>query len=118
MSRRDERTSKQTKLNRRRSTKTRDNSYLRKHVLPTFGRAPLGAITQPDVRAWVEKLSSIPFRIPAPSRERTEESLALLMLFGVADINALIERGTSTRGDGTSLTDTQIETPAVSSGVE
>ena len=47
-----------TELNRRRSTKMRDDSYLRNHVLPTFGRASLGAITQPDVRAWVEKLSS------------------------------------------------------------
>lgn len=46
-----------TKLNRRRSTKMRDDSYIRNHVLPTFGRAPLGAITQPDVRAWVEKLA-------------------------------------------------------------
>ncbi len=45
-----------TKLNRRASTKMRDDSYIRNHVLPTFGRAPLGAITQPDVRVWVEKL--------------------------------------------------------------
>lgn len=45
-----------TKLNRRASTKMRDDSYIRNHVLPTFDRAPLGAITQPDVRAWVEKL--------------------------------------------------------------
>lgn len=45
-----------TKLNRRASTKARDDSYLRNHVLPAFGRAPLGAITQPDVRAWVEEL--------------------------------------------------------------
>jgi integrase len=40
----------------RASTKLRDDSYIRNHVLPTFGRAPLGEITQPDVRAWIEKL--------------------------------------------------------------
>jgi Phage integrase, N-terminal SAM-like domain len=45
-----------TKLNRRASTKLRDDSYIRNHVMPTFGRVPLGTITQPDVRAWIEKL--------------------------------------------------------------
>lgn len=54
-------------------------------------------------RQYLEKIVHIPFRIPALSRDRTEEYLALLMLSGVVDIKALIERLTATRGDGTSL---------------
>lgn len=54
-------------------------------------------------RQYLEKIVHIPFRIPALSRERTEEYLVLLMLSDKADVNVLIERVSETRGDGTSL---------------
>lgn len=38
------------------SSRARDESYLRTHVMPRFGEVPLAAITQLDVRAWVADL--------------------------------------------------------------
>jgi len=42
-----------TTTNLRPSTRARDESYIRNHVLTRFGTAQLGRITQLDVRAWV-----------------------------------------------------------------
>jgi integrase len=47
-----------TTTNLRPSTRARDESLLRNHALPRFGNAPLAAISQRDVRAWVADLSS------------------------------------------------------------
>jgi integrase len=47
-----------TTVNLRPSSRARDESYLRNHVLPAFGTAPLGRITQLDVRAWVADLTA------------------------------------------------------------
>ncbi len=45
-----------TTTNLRPSTRARDESYIRNYVLPRFGTAQLGRITQLDVRAWVADL--------------------------------------------------------------
>lgn len=42
--------------NLRPSTRARDDSYLRTHILPRFGSVPLGSITQLEVRSWVAGL--------------------------------------------------------------
>lgn len=55
-------------------------------------------------RQYLEKIVHIPFRIPALSRERTEEYLALLMLADTEEIGSLVERVRETRGDAESLT--------------
>jgi Phage integrase, N-terminal SAM-like domain len=47
-----------TTTNLRASTRARDESLLRRLVLPRFGDAPLAAISQRDVRAWVADLSA------------------------------------------------------------
>lgn len=46
-----------TTSNLRPSSRARDESYMRKHVLKTFGARPIGSITQLEVRAWVAELS-------------------------------------------------------------
>jgi integrase len=43
---------------RRPSTRERDESLLRRYALPRFGDAPLAAISQHDVGAWVADLSA------------------------------------------------------------
>jgi len=48
----------QSTANLRPSTRARDESLLRNHVLPAFGDAPLAAIGQRDVRAWVAALAA------------------------------------------------------------
>lgn len=47
-----------TTVNLRASSRARDDSYLRNHVLPAFGEVTLGRITQLDVRAWVAELTA------------------------------------------------------------
>ena len=47
-----------TTTNLRPSTRARDESYLRNHVLPRFGKAQLGQVTQLEVRAWVADLGA------------------------------------------------------------
>jgi len=47
-----------TTTNLRASTRARDESLLRRLALPSFGDAPLAAISQRDVRAWVAELSA------------------------------------------------------------
>jgi integrase len=49
-----------TTTNLRASTMERDESLLRRLALPRFGDAPLAAISQRDVRAWVAELSAGP----------------------------------------------------------
>jgi integrase len=49
-----------TTTNLRASTRERDESLLRRLALPRFGDAPLAAISQRDVRAWVAELSAGP----------------------------------------------------------
>ncbi|MGH2773091.1 MAG: tyrosine-type recombinase/integrase, partial [Actinomycetota bacterium] len=39
-------------------SRARDESYLRNHVLPVFGRRPLSSISQLDVRQWVAELDA------------------------------------------------------------
>lgn len=45
-----------TRPNRRESTRSRDASYLRNLVLPTFGEAELGAVQPNDIRLWIADL--------------------------------------------------------------
>ena len=52
---------------------------------------------------YLEKMVQIPFRIPALSRELTEEYLALLLLGDGGDLPALVSRARETRGVGSSL---------------
>lgn len=40
------------------SSRARDESYLRTHVIPRFGDVPLAAISQLDVKAWVADLTA------------------------------------------------------------
>ena len=47
-----------TTVNLRPSSRARDESYIRNHVLPRFGPIQLGRITQLDVRAWVAELDA------------------------------------------------------------
>nr|MBA2600217.1 site-specific integrase [Actinomycetota bacterium] len=44
------------KLNLRPATRARDESLIRCHVLPAFGRVAVGRITRPQVQAWVSDL--------------------------------------------------------------
>jgi integrase len=46
------------KLNRRPSTKARDESVIRKHIVPAFGDRPLASIQPADVRSWVARLKA------------------------------------------------------------
>jgi integrase len=48
----------QTTVNLRPSTRARDDSYARTHILPAFGNAPLGRITHVAVQAWVARLTA------------------------------------------------------------
>jgi integrase len=48
------------------TTRTRDKSYLRTHILPVFGDLPLTAIDYLSVRTWVSELSTR--RAPATVR--------------------------------------------------
>ena len=60
----------QTKINLRASSWTRDESYLRNHVMPTFGNIALARIDKLLVQAWVRDLVTRAC-IPAPSRSAT-----------------------------------------------
>jgi KAP family P-loop domain len=73
------------------------------NVARAIGRQ-LESTGQPTTaRQYLEKIVQIPFRIPALSRERTEEYLALLMLGDVAEVDALVDRVAGTRRDAGSL---------------
>ncbi len=47
-----------TTVDLRSSSRARDDSYLRNHVLPRFGGIRIGAITPLEVRTWVVELSN------------------------------------------------------------
>ncbi|MGD0083565.1 MAG: site-specific integrase [Acidimicrobiales bacterium] len=47
-----------TTVANRPSTRARDESYLRTHIVPSFGDRHLGSITHLEVRGWVADLSS------------------------------------------------------------
>lgn len=44
------------KVDLRRSSWSRDESYLRNHVVSTFGRTPVAAIGKSDIQAWIRDL--------------------------------------------------------------
>jgi integrase len=44
------------------STRARDEAYFNSLILPRFGAAPLAAIRQPEVQAWVAELSARGFK--------------------------------------------------------
>jgi len=46
------------RLNLRRTSLARDESYLRNHVLPAFGDPPLGRLERQGIQAWVKDLSA------------------------------------------------------------
>ena len=48
----------QGRLGRRASTRNRDESLIRNHILPTFGNMSVGAIEPNDVRKWVAQLAN------------------------------------------------------------
>lgn len=52
---------------------------------------------------YLEKIVQIPFRVPAPTRQRTTEYLALLMLAHTADVSALRAVLDDTRDSGETL---------------
>jgi Phage integrase, N-terminal SAM-like domain len=60
----------QTKINLRASSWTRDESYLRNHVMPTFGDIALAKINKLLVQSWVRDLRPKAFT-PARSRSAT-----------------------------------------------
>lgn len=73
------------------------------NVARAIGRR-LESTGQPTTaRQYLEKIVHIPFRIPALSRERTEEYLSLLILADAENLNELISRVAETRGSGESL---------------
>jgi len=73
------------------------------NVARAIGRK-LESTGQPTTaRQYLEKIVHIPFRIPALSRERTEEYLALLILGDVNVLDALVDRVRGTRGNDGSL---------------
>src|SRR3954464_4850540 len=47
-----------TQVNLRPSSRARDESYLRVHIVPRFGALPLTSIEHADVRAWAADLSN------------------------------------------------------------
>ncbi|HSH58739.1 MAG TPA: site-specific integrase [Acidimicrobiales bacterium] len=47
-----------TTVNLRATSRARDESYIRTHVLPAFGPVPIGRITHLDVRTWVAELTA------------------------------------------------------------
>jgi len=46
------------KIDLRRSSWCRDETYLRNHVVSTFGRTPIAAITKSNVQAWIGELQA------------------------------------------------------------
>ncbi len=46
------------RLNLRRTSLARDESYLRNHVLPAFEDLPLGRLERGEIQAWVKDLSA------------------------------------------------------------
>jgi len=48
----------ETTVHLRASTRARDLSYLRTHILPVFGQRQLSGVEHEDVQAWVAELSS------------------------------------------------------------
>jgi integrase len=56
-----------TRLNLRGATKARDESLVRNHVIPAFGRTPISQISRSDIQAWIAALS--PRYSPATVRE-------------------------------------------------
>jgi len=71
-----------TTVNLRPSTRARDESYIRNHVLPTFGEVPLTQITQLGVRAWVAELDA---KGLAPATVQKAYQILGKLLEGAAD---------------------------------
>lgn len=59
----------ESKVNLRLSTWTRDESYLRNHVVSAFGEMAIAAITKADVQAWVRDLQGKKKLAPATIRQ-------------------------------------------------
>lgn len=59
------------------------NSHLHRHILPTFGDRPIGAIRTTEVRAWVKMLTQVP--LAASTVEGIYRHLASIFLAAVAD---------------------------------
>ena len=57
------------RVNLRPSSRVRDETYLRRHLLPAFGRMPLNAIRRSDIQAWVRSLSDEKALAPRTVRE-------------------------------------------------
>jgi len=72
----------QGRLGRRASTRNRDESLIRNHVLPTFGDMTVGGIEPTDVRKWVAQLTEN--YSPATVR-KAHELLAACLLAAVDD---------------------------------
>lgn len=47
-----------SKVDIRRSSWARDESYLRNHVMTSFGAMPVGAITKPEIQTWIRNLQN------------------------------------------------------------
>ena len=58
-----------SRMNLRPSTRTRDETYLRRHVLPRFGNVPVKLIRRSDVQDWVKSLSEDKGLAPRTVRE-------------------------------------------------
>lgn len=73
------------------------------NVARAIGRR-LESTGQPNTaHQYLEKIVQIPFRVPALSRELTEEYLALLSIGDKGDIPLLLRRARETRGESLSL---------------
>lgn len=57
------------RLNIRPATRSRDESHLRNHIEPTFGKKPIASIQKPAVKAWVRMLSEEKGLAPRTVRE-------------------------------------------------
>ncbi len=73
-----------TTVNLRPSTRARDDSYLRTHILPTFGDRSLSSIEHMEIQAWVAELSGR--RAPATVRKAAQILGKLLRAAVVARI--------------------------------
>lgn len=72
---------RETEVSLRPSSRARDESYLRNHVLPTFGSVPIGRINNLDIRRWVADLTNAGL---APATvQKAHQTLAKVLRFGV-----------------------------------
>jgi hypothetical protein len=71
-----------TRLNRRASTRARDDTYLRIHILPHFGSRPIGSIRPVEIKRWATNLEAAGY---APATVRKAYQLLAAALDAAAE---------------------------------